>query len=418
MEHSGSATKNEMGKIMLYTDKSKPVRAERLPAAAVILCLSALLIVTGCGDGGSPDKNDAAPPPLFVSSDPDLRPVITSDMTAANAWLGIAREIAAGDSIGESTFAELLDTPAYKMIDDDTNQKNLSPRVMKRIMDYVFTHQDTTDTIVPRRKSLLDSQLYLRDHLDAVAAINRDIFSTENLNDLRDVLTRYAPAEEWPPTITIEFMANQPLINFREPNRFAIDVGLAVASGSEQTAGILAGRMYDVLAKVDGIRPIATEDRAVKLVGAFCMLRHGAISAWLNDKPNIAFDDEHDLLRNDRVGEAAMIVDANKILTRTFNTLSNMLDPLLDHNVERFGARIDVLYQFNDRYEKTGWAMARLIVEHYGERRLQEVAGDTAEFLKTYQTAALADGNSDELDRLPPFPEAVLEDLLTLLARY
>jgi len=231
-------------------------------------------------------------------------------------------------------------------------------------------------------------------------------------------LTAYAPAAEWPPTLSIELLAGPPLISFSEPNRFAIDVSLAIAGGGKQTTELLAGRIYQTLARVDGVRPDATEDSTLKLTGAFRMLRHGAVSAWLNDKPNIDFDDDHEQLRGTVIGEGALIENANILLKRTATTMNNMLAPLMENNIKKFGGRVHRLYASNDRYEKVGWAMARLIVEHFGEQKLREIAGDTTGFLEAYQEAALADGSGDALDRLPSFPSDMFEELLVLLSGY
>ncbi len=417
-----TGTSLKMGKIMHHTDNSKSDHAAVRPALIPILCLMALMSVIGCGDKDLPSTNanvpETSPPPLIISSDPDLRPVITSDVTAVNAWLVLARQIAAVDTVDVNAVVELLDTPAYRMIDDTTMRDKSAPNIMKRIMEYVFTHRDTTDTPPPRRKALLDSFLYLRDHLDEIASFNRDHLTPERLDTLRDALLTYAPAAEWPPTISIEIMAGFPLISFSEPNRFVIDISLAIAGGGEQTAELLAGRIYQTLARVDGVKPDATMDNAVKLSGAFRMLRHGAITAWLNDKPNINFDDGHGQLHGPIVGEGALIENANILLKHTASAMDNMLAPMLESAIAQSGGRVHKLYASKDRYERVGWAMAKLIVEHFGEQKLREIAGDTTGFLEAYQEAALADGSGDDLDRLPPFPGDMFEELLIHLSTY
>jgi hypothetical protein len=412
----------KMGKIMHHTDNSKSDRAAVRPALILILYLVALLSIIGCGDKDIPNADsdipDTPPPPLIVSSDPDLRPVITSDVTALNAWLDLAHQIAAVDTIDVDDVEDLFDTPAYRMITDAANQDIPSPRIIKRVMEYVFAHQDTTDAAPPRRKALLDSYLYLRDHMDEVAYFNRDHLSSERLDTLRDALVAYAPPEDLPPTISIELIAGFPLISYGVPNRFAVDVSLAIAGGDEQTAKILAGRLYQTFARVDGVRPDATEDNALKLSGTFRMLRHGAITAWLNDKPNINFDDDHGQLRGPIVGEGAMIENAILVLRHSTQTMDSMLFPLQETNITKSGDRLHTLFVRNDRYEKVGWAMAKLIVEIFGEQKLREIAGDTTGFMEAYQEAALVDGSGDALDRLPPFPSDMFEELLIHISEY
>ncbi|MBU0741992.1 hypothetical protein KKA85_03985 [bacterium] len=410
---------------MLSTRNDKLPRTGPFPAALASLFAASLIVIAGCGE----DHKDRVPPraaidadfqapSLVVSSDPAVRPVIYSDVTAVDAWLDLVRRLTVGETVTLDSYQVLLETPAYRMIDDDRKRNNLNRRIMKRAMEQVFAGRDSLDTPAPKRPDLLGNFTYLKDRLAETAAPNRDFCTPTLLNDLRGALTDVVPPEDLPAEITIRFFAGAPLIGFTEPDKFAMDIGLALAAGPRQAAQLLAGRLYIALAPVDGVKPDFSQAGEVKLAGAFRMLRHSAVASWLGGKASVRFDDAHPQLRGQALHAPEIQADARLILGRMAMMMRNMFDPVVASNQAKYGGKIDNLLRFNDRYEKIGWAMAKLIADRFGKDRLLSVAGDTAAFMRAYQEAALASAASGEPLGLPPFPAGMFEDLMAHLSTY
>jgi len=410
---------------MLSSRYDKLPSAAPIRAALVFWFAATLIAVSGCGEDETAEiapratfDADLKAPSVIVSSDPGVRPVITSDVTSIDAWLDLVRRFKVGDTIPADGFQELLETPAYRMIDDERKRNNLDRRIMKRVMEDVFANREGLEARAPKRPDLHDNFTYLRDHLNEAAAFNHDFCTPALLNDLRDALAAFIPPEDLPAGISIHFFAGTPLIGFTEPDKFAMDMGLALAAGQEQTVKLLASRLYVVLSPADSVEPDVNQDGAVKLAAAFRLLRRHAIAGWLGDKASIRFDDTHELLRGEALHAPVLQEDAILILKRTTTMMKNMLDPVVVFNQDKYGGKIHNLLHLNDRYEKIGWAMARLIADHFGEDELRNVSDDTVAFMHAYQTAALASASSGELHGLPPFPASMFANLITHLSTH
>lgn len=403
---------------MRQTPNSKPVSPRNRLLTTPLLLVLIVLAATGCGGGGSSDiaADDHARVPLRLTSDPDRAPVIVCDLVAVNAWLDIALRIAAGDSVPPADFDQLLATPAYRAIDDAGQADNLRPLMVGQTMRDVFTTElDTANEVMLKTNVLTDDYTYLHRHLAAIPALVSERFAPKRLDALRDALLSVAPAEDWPAQISVEIFAGYPKIGYVEPARFTTDLSLALAGNSDQITRLLAGRIFHVLGPMDGVRPDLASDARGKLTGAFRMLRLDGVAAWLSHKPEVSFDRVHPRLGGAPIGDPVMLETAAVLFDRMTESLSSMLDPVSDARIETFGARLDKLLRFNERYEILGWAMVRLIVTERGEAGLLGVADNTEAFLRAYQEAALLPQSDPGLERMSPFPPGVFTDLMTLL---
>ena len=88
--------------------------------------------------------------------------------------------------------------------------------------------------------------------------------------------------------------------------------------------------------------------------------------------------------------------------------------------MKKGGYIIDQVFRGLGAYRATGYAMAALIVERFGESRLQACSHRTADFMQTYQEAAKATENRQpaviNLDLLPTFSEPEFSELVQMLA--
>jgi len=403
-------------------DKHAPRTTRTAPR--ILLLAAALCVLGGCAEKeADPVPPRAAfdaelkTPSLVVSSDPALRPVITSHVEAVDAWLDIIRRFQVGDPIPVDAYEDLLGLPAYRIIGDDRKRGNLNRRIMKWTMENVFGGQAAQAAITTQHPDLIANFSYLKDRLDVAAGFNEDFCTPALLDDLRDALTRYVSPEDLPAQIPIHFFPGTMLIGFGEPDRFAMDIGLAIAAGPEQTAKLLAGRLYVTLAPRDGVEPDFGRTGAEKLAGAFRMLRLTAVSSWLGEKDAIRFDGAHPLLADQAAHASVMRENARLVFERTSLMMTNLLDPVSEEGQEKYGNKIHNFLRFNDRYETCGWTMADAIVAHAGEAGLQEAAGSTVSFLRAYQAAALApapDGRRSSFT----FPAGLFEDLITHVQTY
>ncbi|MBC8425803.1 hypothetical protein H8E07_16940 [bacterium] len=388
-----------------------------------------LLAVTLCVLGGCAEKEADPVPPratfdaelktpsTVVTSDPALRPVITSRVEAVDAWLDIIRRLQFGEPVPADSYEDLLGLPAYRIIGDDRKRGNLNRRIMKWTMESIFGGQDAQAAITAQHPDLIANFTYLKDRLDIAAGFNGDFCTPALLDGLRDALTRYISPEDLPARIPIHFFAGTVLIGFDEPDRFAMDIGLAIAAGPDQTAKLLASRLYATLAPRDGVEPDLGRTGAEKLAGAFRMLRLTAVSSWLGEKDAIRFDGAHPLLATQASHASVMREDARLVLERISLMMNNLLDPVSETGQEKYGNKTHNFLRFNDRYETCGWTMADAIVAHAGEKGLREAAGGTVSFLRAYQAAALAPA-PDGRRRPFPFPAGQFEDLITHLQTY
>jgi hypothetical protein len=390
--------------------------AAPLPPFAALLAAT-LLLACGCTekaeppDGAGAAREQDAPAPL-PSSDPARRPVITVDLAAVDIWLDLVRRLDAGETIPVADYEALLQTTAYRLIDDERKRNNLNRRVVKWTLENVFADRDSLAAHPVQRPDLAANYTYLGGRLDDVASFGTDFCTPGLLDGLRDDLVGFVPPEDLPERISLHIFAGTPLIGFSEPDRFAVDLGLALAAGPRQIRTLLAGRLFAALGPRDGVEPDFGAGGAEQLAGAFRLLRLSAVASWLGGKTSIRFDNAHEQLRGQALHAPVLRENARMILERTSRLMDNLLDPPAPAAQEKYGHKIHNFLRFNDRYETCGWVMAEAIVAHGGEDALRRVSGDTDAFLRAYQAAALAPTAGDERHRPYPFPAAQLEDLL------
>ena len=391
-------------------------------AATVLLAIAVLATLSGCGQE---ERDEAAPratydaslkaPSLFVSSDPAIRPVITSDVTAVDAWLDLVRRLEIGEKTDPGEYQDLLDSSAFRTVNDPRERNSLDRRLLRKIMEKVFAPRDTADIRVQRRIEIVASYTFLKNHLAEIAALNRDFVTANLLDDVRNALTRYVAPGDLPARISLHFFPGMPLIGYQEPDRFAVDVGLSLAAGRERFAPILASRLYLALAPSESVKTDFAQNSDVKLAAAFRRFCRGAIAGWLGEKTSIRFLYDHELLRDKAYHPTDLQPHARMTLQRVTEILGEIFEPAFAGDRDAAVDRIDKFLCFGERSETVGWPMARLIADHAGEDRLPELAGDTVAFLDAYQAAALAAETDGAVRSLPPFPAGVYEDLITHL---
>ena len=391
---------------------------------AALLLAVALCALCGCAEK-EPEPvppravfdHELKTPSAVVSSDPALRPVITSNVEAVDAWLDIVRRFKVGEAVPVDSYEDLLALPAYKMVGDERQRGNLNRRILKWTMESIFGGDEERSAHAAQRPDLVDNYTYLHERLDTAAAFNGHVCTPALLDSLREDLTRYIAPGDLPERITVHFFAGTPQIGFGDPDRFAMDLGLAIAAGPDRTAKLLASRFYFTLAPRDGVEPDFGQSGAVILAGAFRMLRLSAVASWLGDKDAIRFDGAHAQLGARADHAPVMRENARFALERISLMMSNLLGPGATGAQEKYGNKIHNFLRFNDRYETCGWAMADAIVAHVGEAGLREAAGGTVSFLRAFQAAALAPA-PEGWHGPPPFPADQFEDLIVHLQTY
>lgn len=366
---------------------------------------------------------------------------VVVDLSSAAAFERIAGQLTQGRAVPDAEYARLLEQPAYQSLLLSSGGQLFNAGILRNVMQHVYGGAPTGSAAatepgsgrkragarVPKRRDLVDSFGYARDHDEAIAA-RLARFPREGACEVRRLIEAWVPPSQLPDTLTIAFLYAGPDVRWYS-QRLLVDAGLAAAAAPAQLPRLLAAQLYRGLRAVPTPPTQAAPGRP-QLLATFATLQLEAASAWIEGFPEVRFDAEHPLLgRPDRARQQAA-KKAESALAR----LNDMLKPLLTDRalLASKSAVIDDLFRGNAAYAPTGYMMAALIAVRLGDQRLREaLTGSPVEFLRAYQEAArrgasgqipatLANGmaapSADDLASLPAFADAQFDNLMDVLA--
>ena len=98
--------------------------------------------------------------------------------------------------------------------------------------------------------------------------------------------------------------------------------------------------------------------------------------------------------------------------------LDGLLDPGQEDRLNKFGSTIHDLFRVNSGYDNIGWAMCSLIVDRFGEERLQVIADSPVAFMRAYQDAAKSGAGTGDLAELPPYPDMMFAGIIDIMEKH
>lgn len=365
---------------------------------------------------------------------------VVVDLSGAAAFERIAGQLTQGRAVPDAEFVRLVEQPAYQSLLLSSGGQLFNAGILRNVMQHVYGGEqagpagatkrggrERAGARIPKRRDLLDSFGYARDHAEAVAARLAG-FPREGACEVRRLIEAWVPPSQLPDTLVIAFLNAGPDVRWYS-QRLLVDAGLAAAAEPAQLPRLLAAQLYRGLRAIPTPPAQAAPGRPT-LLATFATLQLEAATAWIEGYPEVRFDAAHPLLGRPDQARRQAAKKAEVALTR----LNDMLKPLLTDRalLASKSAVIDDLLRGNAAYAPTGYMMAALIVVRLGERRLHEaLTGSPVEFLRAYQDAArrgasgqvpaaLANGvpapSADDLARLPAFADAQFDNLVDLLA--
>ena len=365
---------------------------------------------------------------------------VVVDFSGTAAFERIAGRLTQGRAVPEAEYAQLVEQPTYQSLLLSSGGQLFNAGILRNVMQHVYggeqagsaaatgrgSGRERAGARTPKRRDLLDSFGYARDHAEAITERLAG-FPREGACEVRRLIEAWVAPSQLPDTLAIAFLYAGPDVRWYS-QRLLVDAGLAAAAEPAQLPRLLAAQLYRGLRAIP-TPPTQSSPGRPTLLATFATLQLEAATAWIEGYPEVRFDAAHPLLGRPDQGRQQAAKKAEIALAR----LNDMLKPLLtDHTLLASKSTvIDDLLRGNAAYAPTGYMMAALIAVRLGDQRLHEaLTGSPAAFLRAYQDAArgaaggqvpaaLANGvaapSADDLARLPAFADAQFDNLMELL---
>lgn len=399
------------------------------------LALPALL-VGGCARRAAPDRTPAGRAGTGAGL-PAIGCAVHIDAVAFAAYRDLGSRLTRGEQVPDEAFARVWALPAYTALFSTTSSTLVNARILTNVTRYV--HGDPAATAskrgapgrsgskaakVPKRKDLVDALTWARDHGSELDSLVHVVSTTPLACGILSAVAGYLQPELLPDTLRVSFLVAGPDVRWTG-GRMLVDAGVVAAAGSARLPRLLAAQLYYALGPASGPEPAAAGGGAEALAATFAKLHRNGVTGWIEDFPEVEFDDTHPIVGRPEKERQ----NWHRLAVRALSTIQEMLPALLADPavLAAKGTLVDDLLRGNGSYRATGYAMAALVATRLGEPRLQAAArGTPADFLTAYQEAATM-GDSPvlagrawikpgELADLPPFPEPVYRSLKALLA--
>jgi len=348
----------------------------------------------------------------------DLGDAATSiDISAARGWLVLARRLAAGERPTLADFTRLYDLPGFAhAYDDPFGPRALRPGNLKRLTDYLFLGRKAAGGRQPKRQDVLHNLEYLRPRLARLDTFLTELAGSDLARRSLAMAAPWLPPGNVPRSLTVRLFVGPPSIRYWEPDHeMIVDAGLALASGRQQLARLVAANLYRYHAPVLGPRPeeASSGDRA--LAAAFDELRRQGIAAWIERLPDLSFDPAHPDLGDPNRRHSDPVAEAAGWLPTVFDMLDGLLGQDDRQLLAQRGRSLGDYLRIGGRAPVLGYAMAALIDDRLGPATLQACCNDPVAFVARYQQAATDGGATGRLSLLKPFPAEIYHRLERLL---
>ena len=264
---------------------------------------------------------------------------------------------------------------------------------------------------------------YALQHTDRIEDHAAELVTPERSCDLWRRLRRWIDPDRLPDRVDLVVVPMDRQF-IQDGDRIFVGTNVLAAGYPAQLVRQLAGMYYDEYQAIPGPDPQLVDGQEV--VAQLCrLLLNQGLKGHIAEVVKAGYDRDHPRLRDfNPIPE--VFYERGTWLIDVFNkNLPRLLaDPT---EAERLaGDFITMIRQLNG-INMGSYCMAETIVAQFGPDRLHASRTSVAEFLRTYQEAALRNprplARPGEIGRpyhecMPPFEEAVLADLLTLVDRY
>ena len=358
-----------------------------------LLLVGLLLTMGACGDGGhGDDRTDAETGGARLARGCAL----VIDDHSLQAFYALADRVAAGQEVPLEEMTDLVSEPIW-----DRWRRSFEPeplaaaRVGRALFIALRGREDLPDRLrdkaapsdlVGNYKLTLERREQIVPFVDAFIAeeIGCEVFG---------VLSPWLDASAMPDTVRIDVLVGHPEIRLYE-DHVMLDAGLAWAAGREQLVRFLASVIYRDRDTIDGRDPDHARGEAI-LLETLRLVRNEAIPSLLDRMTEVTFDPRHRLLAGASPQPDEICLQAQ----RSIISLDSALDHVrsLAEPGDEDWMHLYRLFVGARSVQPTGWYMARVIEERFGQERLAAAKASVADFFAAYQEAAL---------QSPPEPSA------------
>ena len=350
----------------------------------VAATLLSLLLLGGCGSG---DTEQETPGSMGTTHRSTACPVVVTDHALAGFYQ-LADRIAAGEKVDLEAMERVVAQPVWDRWRRSFEPEDVRALLVARAFFVTLRSRDELPPQMRDKPTRLDFDRNYRFHLERRAEIEAyvaDFMADDLACKVRDLLDGWVAPAVLTDTLRVDFVVGHPEIRLYE-GHVMVDAGMAWASGRAQIPRFIASTVYRDAASIEGTTPDLARGADILLETQRLVLNE-AIPAYLDDVADIAFDRRHPTL-----GRAAPIPDqfcdqARRTLQSLDVALARTL--LLPDPTDEHWRQMYRLFVGAQSWLPTGWYMAQVIVDQFGEPRLREAGRTVAGFFAAYQEAAL-----------------------------
>ena len=347
--------------------------------------LLALLLLSGCGGGGNSEQ--ATSETIGTTYRSTACPLVVTDQALASFY-HLADRVAGGEKVDLEAMGQVVALPVWDRWRRSFEPENVTAAQIARALFVNLRSRDELPAHLHDKAVRLDFDRNFSFHLERRAAIEAYVadFGADDLAcAVREMLDGWVDASALTDTLRVDFVVGHPEIRLYE-DHIMVDAGLAWASGRRQIVRFIASTIYRDVAAIVGIEPARARGADI-LLETLRLVCNEAVPTYLDDISEIVFDARHPTLSFASPNPDEFCNQA----TRTLLTLDDGLTRILrlDSPGDENWRQLYRIFVGAQSWLPTGWYMARVIVDQFGEPRLQEASRSVADFFAAYQEAAL-----------------------------
>lgn len=393
------------------------------PGRFLLLALSTAILAVaaaGCGDREDAQESAAGSASAAVHGDSAL----VVDLRGWRDFEALFERIEAGADPTAADFADLARSEPFLGWSACAHPEGADAARVGRWLENAFA--DELDRSVPRkvnaeRRRMATSYNYSRSHAEKIDELLVPWTEPEFRADFLEQVATWIAPELRPRPLTLRFLPAIPEI--RNCGVFYVDTGVVAAGGNRQLRRQLTAMLYRSLMIVPEID--APDNPRAPIAAVIREMLNTGVAVWIEQAPKTFFDIDHPELNDVELVPESFFVAGQRLTAFFDRSLPELLgNPDLTVEqargfAQRSSSGVDLT--------QAGYAWAATIVHHFGEPRLREVCQSPAEFLFTYQEAALRNPvprprpgalGSDLAETQPPLAVPVYEQLLALLREF
>jgi len=351
----------------------------------VATTLLALLLLSGCGGGDNTDQK--TPESIGTTYRSTACPLVVTDQALASFYQ-LADRIDAGEEVDLEAMGQVLAQPIWDRWRRSFEPELVSAAQVARAFFVTLRSRDELPTRLRDKPNRLDYALNYRFHLERRADIEAYVadFKADDLACMvAELLDGWVDAAVLADTLRVDFVVGHPEIRLFE-GHVMVDAGMAWASGRTQINRFIASTVYRQASLIEGRTPDVARGADI-LMQSLRLVCNEAIPAYLDEVDDIAFDNRHPALGHSSPKPSQYCDQARGTLRSLDADLTRTL--LLPDPTDENWRQMYRIFVGAQSWLPTGWYMARVIADQFGEPRLREASRTVADFFATDQEAAL-----------------------------